>query len=270
MDSVFIIKIISALLYPLGLALVFAILSLLMHLKRQLIGSRIVASIAVMVLLVSSNPMIARQLVSGLEHQYPQLQIESIRHHDAIIVLGGGLRLPTSPAKYVQLGNGSDRYWYAAQLFHAARAKKIMLSGGNLYSHSGLFGEAYYASQLLQRWGVPKEAIEVESTSRTTAENFKNISELATSGSIKSALLVTSAIHMPRAYALFSRLPMTITPASADVIVRHQQTPFIFKILPSASALNLSTIALHEYYGIVFEWLKSWYERFNTQMIYMP
>ena len=154
----------------------------------------------------------------GLESQYKQVTIESLSQHDAIIVLGGGLRIPLRPAKYLQLSNGSDRYWYAAQLFHAGKAKKILLSGGNLYPQDGVFGEAFYASQLLQQWGVPENAIGFEHLSRTTSQNYQRVSELAETEQIQSAILLTSAIHMPRAYAMFSKLPIALTPASADVL----------------------------------------------------
>lgn len=258
MDSVFIIKIVSALLYPLGLVFVSALLSLIYRFRRRALGARVWAVIAVTILLVSSNPMVANKLVSSLERQYPQLKMESIAVHDAIIVLGGGLRIPLPPAEHVQLGRGSDRYWYAAQLFHAGKGAKLILSGGNIYSQAGLQGEAYYAAQLLQQWGVPKEVINVDSNSRTTAENQSNTLKLIESNNVQSALLVTSAIHMPRAYNIFKRLPISITPASADVLIRQQNAPVIFRYLPSASALQLTTAAMHEYYGEWYQRLKGW------------
>ena len=257
MDSVSIIKFVSALLYPLGLALVFAVLSLLSRIRRRRLSSKVFAFLAVLIVFASSNPIVATSLVSSLERQYPQLTMELIPKHDAIIVLGGGLRLPSAPAKQVQIGHGSDRYWYAAQLFHAGKAAKIVLSGGNVYPQQGLQSEAYYAAELLQQWGVPASAIQIERDSRTTAENHANTANLIDTNEIQSALLVTSAIHMPRAYKLFSRLAIPLTPASADVLIRQQYSPAVFNYLPSASALNLSTVALHEYYGMWFDWLKA-------------
>ena len=256
MDSVLITKIISTLLYPLGLVVLLSSLALVFRILGHAFKFKLCALFACIILLLSSNPMVARKLAFSLEGQYPQLAIESIAKHDAIIVLGGGLRLPSPPAKHVQLTRGSDRYWYAARLFHAGKAPKILLSGGNIYRQEGLQGEAYYAAQLLKKWGVPEHAIEVELASRTTAENHRYTAKLAQNGEMQSALLVTSAIHMPRAYYLFKQLPIVITPASADVIIRQQSSPVIFNFLPSASALSLSTLAIHEYYGLAFEWLK--------------
>ena len=258
MDSVLIIKTISAVLYPLGLVTLFAVLFVICGMRRQAVGAKSFALIAMMILFVSSNPIVARSLVFSLERQYPQLELDSIEAHDAIIVLGGGLRIPLPPAKHVQLAHGSDRYWYAARLFHAGKAEKVILSGGNVYQQTGLHGEAYYAAKLLQQWGVPEGAIDLESSSRTTSENRQNTLSLLEANDVKSALLVTSGIHMPRSYNLFSRLPVQITPASADVLIRTQNSPAVFNYLPSASALTLTTMAMHEYYGLWYQHLKKW------------
>jgi uncharacterized SAM-binding protein YcdF (DUF218 family) len=257
MDSVVVIKVISALLYPIGLASLCVCLAWLYRIRGRVLVAKYLFATALLILLLSSNLMLASKLVFSLERQYPQLELASISKHDAIIVLGGGLRIPTEPAKHVQLARGSDRYWYAARLFRAGKAEKIIISGGNVYQQPGLQAEAYYASKLLQQWGVPEDAIEVDLGSRTTAQNQNNTAKLISETRIKSAVLVTSAIHMPRAYALFSKLPIKITAASADVLIRQQNYPTILEYIPSASALKLTTVAMHEYYGIWFDALKS-------------
>ncbi|MFT4634921.1 MAG: uncharacterized SAM-binding protein YcdF (DUF218 family) [Arenicella sp.] len=261
MDSVIVIKFISALLYPLGLVFIAACLALVCRIRGRMAAAKRLSIIAAGVLLLSSNSIVASWLVFSLEAKHPQLSIESIAKHDLIIVLGGGLRIPTAPAKHVQLTHGSDRYWYAARLFREGKGDRILLSGGNLYQQPGVQSEAYYAAELLHQWGVPRGSIEVELGSRTTAENYKNTAELISDSKIKSALLVTSAIHMPRAYRLFEGLPIKITPASADVIIRQTNSAAVLKLIPSAFALKLATLALHEYYGLGFSALKRWYQK---------
>lgn len=256
MDSVLIIKIISALLYPLGLAAVLILLACFLRWKKTLL------LLATSILVLASNPSVARWLAFQLERQYPQQHISDIATHDAIIVLGGGLRLPQAPALHTQIGSGSDRFWYAARLYRAGKAKTIILAGGNVYEQPGLKGEAFYASELLQEWGVPSAAILVESDSRTTEQNRRGIASYLLRQRIKSALLVTSSLHMPRAHREFSQLPIPITPASADVLIRESYAPAILKWIPSAGALQLTTISLHEYYGSWFNELKALMDKF--------
>lgn len=261
MDSIAVVKFISTLLYPLGLVVMFVTLGFVGRLLSRRGKIRSLANLCYVLsflsLAVFSNPKVATWLVQSLENQYPQQGLAEVAEHDAIIVLGGGLRIPLPPAQHSQLTSGSDRYWYAARLFKAGKADKIILLGGNVYSQEGYQGEAYYASELMQEWGVPAAQIIIEDQSRTTEQNRDNAVRLIERESINSALLVTSAIHMHRAYSLFNTLPISITPASADVIVRKSEAPQVFSWMPSAAALMLTTAAIHEYYGKWFAQLKA-------------
>lgn len=261
MDSVTTIKLISALLYPMGLVFLFAVLGIFGRLVFQYGWLRLFANIScflsVGTLVLFSNPMVANSLVQSLEEQYPQLELNEIERHDVVIVLGGGLRVPIYPAKHPQLTSGSDRYWYATRLFRAGKAKEIIVTGGNVYEQLGLKGEAYYAGQLMREWIVPSSAIIIEDQSRTTEQNRDNTARLIQEKGYSSALLVTSALHMPRAYQLFSSLPIKVTPASADVLILEREAPEVFSWMPSSNAMALSKAALHEYYGKWFADLKA-------------
>ena len=50
---------------------------------------------------------------------------------------------------------------------------------------------------------MPRQAILLESESRTTYENAVGVKRLAAANNINTILLVTSAFHMPRAVAIF-------------------------------------------------------------------
>jgi len=256
LDQVVLIKVVSALLYPTGLLSVLWVSYWIFRAFSWSGLSRLCAVGGFAVFLFASNPKIASWLAVGLEQQYPQRALDKIYPADAIIVLGGGLRIPTQPALHAQLGSAGDRYWYAAQLYKAGKGKKILLTGGNVYAQEGLASEAFYAKQLLQDWGVPEHIIVVETNSRTTRQNMQGVATMIDQEKIQSALLVTSALHMPRAYKLFAKLPIAIEPASADVLIREQTKPEVFNWIPSARALNLSTISLHEYYGAWFDLLQ--------------
>jgi len=247
-----------------GLLLVLVVLRLLFKAFAWRGLAKLCAILFILILAVGSNPKFAGWLASSLENQYPQRAIHNIKKHDAIIVLGGGLRLPTSPALHSQLGRGSDRYWYATRLYRSGRADKIIIAGGNVYAQPGLDSEADYASQLLQEWGVPRSVISTETASRTTQQNLDNVRALLDAQDVESALLVTSALHMPRAYALFRRLPIPVTPASADVLVREVRRPAVFEWLPSASAMQLTTLSMHEYYGRWFNQLSKQWKVFSS------
>ena len=261
MDEVLLTKVIAVLAYPLGL---FMILLLLRWLAQGLAWRRIAVLLGLLassVLLLASLPLVANRLAGSLEQQFPQLPIDQIARHDAIVVLGGGLRPPQRPAQHIQIGAGSDRYWYAARLYKAGKAPRIIVAGGNVFQQPDVRGEAHYAATLLQDWGIPADSIAIEPASRTTEQNMRNTVSYLQSRGMASVLLVTSAIHMPRAYHLFRSGPVSVTPASADVLVRDSYVPTILNWLPSARALQLTTAAMHEYYGLWFTNLKQLMER---------
>ena len=250
MDTLILSKLLTALAYPAGLIPLLMLLYFVFNAAKRSVLAGLCRVACVVVFLLSTNPMFASWLTSTLEQQYPQQPLSSIAKHDAIIVLGGGLRIPLPPAQHTQLSAASDRYWYATQLYRAGKASTIILSGGNLYPQLNYAGEAQYAQQLLLAWGVPSEAILYEANSKTTQQNKEYTATLLAKHNINSALLVTSASHMPRAYDIFRALSVELTPASADVIVRAANRPQIFNWLPSANAFQQTTLALHEHYGM--------------------
>ncbi|MBX2849913.1 MAG: YdcF family protein [Acidiferrobacterales bacterium] len=254
MDTIAIIKTFSALAYPTGLI----VLLILWIFLRKALGYTAWFSqlMLVSVIVASSNPMFAKWLANGLEAQHPQQKISLIAEHDAIVVLGGGLRIPVPPARAAQLTTGSDRYWHATQLYKAGRAKTIVITGGNVYEQKGqdnqrLESEAHYAAKIMQQWGVSESDILIEGDSRTTEQNRINTAALLEEQGVQTVILVTSALHMPRSLQQFAELPVSITPAAADVLVRDSSHPPIFNWLPSVDALKLTTQALHEYYGML-------------------
>ena len=212
--------------------------------------------LAITSILFFSMPIVATTIANSLEKQHSSLVFSETLPHDVIVVLGGGLRIPTAPANRIQLGITSDRYLLAAELYKAGKAKKIILSGGNLYEQPGLHGEAFYARELLISWGVDQKHIVTDQTSKTTEQNKTYTFDLLHEHKFDSILLVTSALHMPRSLALFHSESVKITPAVADQQVRKINAPAWTKISPNAEALLLSTKALHEYYGSWFYKLK--------------
>jgi len=257
MDVIILKKVITALLYPASIISISGCLMVVFKKFRAIKLSRLCGLIFVVSFLLSTNPLFARWFAYSLERQYPQVPITNIKSHDVVIVLGGGLRIPTQPAIQTQLSSGSDRYWYAVQLYRAGKAERILISAGNIIEQEGLFTEAVYAKQLLELWGVPSDAILIEGKSRTTSENQQQVVSLIDKHGVNSALLVTSALHMPRAYSLFKNTSIKITPASADVLIRDADSIGFLNWVPSASAMQLTTVTLHEYYAIWYGSLKA-------------
>jgi len=113
-------------------------------------------------------------------------------------------------------------------------------------------------AEVLELLGVPASAILQESRSRNTYENAVEARRLLEPAGANRILLVTSALHMPRAVASFRHQGFEVIPAPTDfwIVTEEAQTRAgrLFRlatsVLPDAETLAYTTRALHEYFGI--------------------
>lgn len=247
-------KVLASLAYPLG----FALIVLLGAAIAVLCGLRRTGGIAILLVAIglwmASTPLAARLATASLEDQYPPRSMESYKPVDVIILLGGALSPPGRGDSYPDLGEASDRVVHAFRLYKAGLAPKILISGGNLFS-DGRPSEADAIEELLEYWGVGRDAILTEGTSRNTFENAREVSRIWRENGFRTGLLVTSAIHMPRALAVFGKAGLTVESASTDARAGHMVKPFPLSILPSAESLEQVTQAIKEWIGLaVYRW----------------
>ena len=104
--------------------------------------------------------------------------------------------------------------------------------------------------EFLTDLGVPKDRIVVEGQSRNTYENAREASELLAERGIERVILVTSALHMPRALATFRATQLDVVPAPTDFEVTTVGERTLLDLLPDAEALQGSSRALKEYLGL--------------------
>ncbi|MBL8251837.1 MAG: YdcF family protein [Candidatus Competibacter sp.] len=241
------LKIVSQLAYPLSasLLLVGAGVALLWRHRRRTGG--LLLGLGLAWLWLWATPAFSDWVRSGLEQRYPPVAVEDLPAADAIVVLGGAMDAAKPPERlYPDLGAAADRVWHAARLFRAGKAPLILVSGGNLPWNNTQQPEAAAIAQLLQEWGVPPAAILLESGSRTTRENRDYSLPILQASGARHILLVTSALHMPRALALFEASPLDVTPAPTDFEV-YPKTATPLRWLPDAQALADGTRAFKEY-----------------------
>ncbi|MBK6741974.1 MAG: YdcF family protein [Hydrogenophilales bacterium] len=203
-----------------------------------------------------SMPWVAHKLVHQLEARFPALSVEQHPNADALVVLGGALAGASPPERPMfDLGSAADRVWFAAALYQAGKAPWIVVSGGNQPGSAGIQVEAVAIRSMLLTLGVPDSAIRMEGNSRNTAENAQESVNLIRGIGARRVLLVTSAMHMPRALRIFQadlrEFGVTVLPASTDVEGLPGSLHWLGRWLPDANALALSSRVLKEYLGLV-------------------
>lgn len=215
-------------------------------------------SLAIVVILATANGPTAFQIVKSLENDFPPVSIEDTPKADAIIVLGGGLSLPLPPRIYADMNGGTDRLFRGFQLYQSGKAGKIILTGGNVFPEPEYEGEAYYASEILQQWGIPADAIIMEPQSRNTLQNAEYTKRILEQKGFKKVLLVTSARHMHRALLAFKTAGIDAVPIPVDFSAVETNSPTILGFVPSAGAMNWTTSSLKEYIGRIWYEIRPW------------
>jgi uncharacterized SAM-binding protein YcdF (DUF218 family) len=197
-------------------------------------------------------PVTSHWLSSQIENQSSQVTISSVPHTQAIVVLGGTVSPTSGKSTEINLGR-AGRVWYAAKLFHAGKAPLVLLSGGGDLEHQA-FSEARAMAVFLQDLGVPAQAVVMEETSRNTRQNAVFSAAMLKARGIEQILLVTSALHMPRALALFKAQGLQVTQAPTDFEAGKEPPSGLLAWLPDAGALNSSALAMKELVGL---WVQS-------------
>jgi uncharacterized SAM-binding protein YcdF (DUF218 family) len=168
--------------------------------------------------------------------------------------------MPSTKHHLTGLVNPTDRLLVAFRLYRAGKAPLVFCSGGNnpIGNQAGKTPEATRMAQLLDEWNIPATAIQIESGSINTRENAIRSYQILAPKGIKRILLVTSAMHMPRAAGTFRKAGFEVIAVPADFRTGWGESNMLEKLLPSANNLIASDAALHEWLGITIYRLRGW------------
>lgn len=247
-------KILTQLVSPLGFSLSLVLLALLLiRLHRRRWGATCLGA-AVFWLGLWSLPVVSDALRLSLEGQFKNQPLADLPEADAVVVLGGGITPVPLDWPYPDLAGGADRVWHAARIYQAGKVPRVIISGGRLPWLGERTAEAEAMRQFLIDLGVPEDALLLEDQSRNTHENAIYTAQLLQERALDRVLLVTSALHMPRALATFRAAGVNAVPAPTDFEVIPEPS-HLLRWLPDAGALSASTRTLKEYLGLwVYRW----------------
>ena len=250
------VKLASQLVYPLGSAIFVGCLALLLMLRGRRQSGLFLGAAALGWLWFCSAPVTSDMLAHSLERRYKYFSAEDVPRADAAVILGGGAFSSDPNWPYASIGGNVDRYIHGARLFVAERVQKIILTGGRDRGEGPT--EAQLGAAFLIEMGIPPEHVILDNAARTTKGHVDLIAELLTDHRLETFLLVTSAMHMRRAEAVFRAAGLEPVPIATDFQVNTESQLSIRRFLPSVSALSLSTAAIHEYIGYSYYRIRGW------------
>ena len=255
MDWIFFSKLLPQLIYPFSAILyLLLVAAVVLQFRLHKIASRMLW-VALGIILVCGSPL-ATELFLRHEQQYLPVTMGLTPEADAIVLLGGTIRLPIEPRVNSEIGG--NRSLHAFRLYKANKARLIIVSGGNVFPQRGIKSEAFYTAEVLQEWGVPEEDILVEGGSRNTHDNAIATKKLMESRQIDKILLVTSGFHMPRALATFRTAGIDAIPAPSSYSIVDYSRPPILNWIPSLGNLGTMQAVIREKLGILVYRYRGW------------
>lgn len=217
--------------------------------RRPELGKLMVLS-ALALLYLLSIPFVAEALLQRLETPPERSPFDN--DAQAIVVLGGGTYYQAPEYGDDTVGRYSlQRIRYAAEL-HRRTGKPILATGGTPPGSK--------SSEATQMKAVLEKEFRVsvkwtEGASRNTRENAYKSFAILNGDGIKRIALVTHAWHMPRAAREFEQAGFEIVPAATAYTTRYKTD--IFAFIPTAAALQKSSLFFHEVIGIAWYRLTS-------------
>jgi len=202
------------------------------------LGIALIILAGVVLYLLSIEP-VANGLAYPLEADCAEPSPQAVADLDVVVVLGGGSYISgyESPHR-VMSSHSLARLCKGISVFTQSKAGTIVFCGTTAMKPVAI------------ELGITESQIIEEPNSSNTFENAAELARLIPPDETTRIGVVTSAAHMPRAVAAFHRhFPGdAIVPIPTDYLRAY--TGGIRSVIPSASNLDRSTKAIHEWIGI--------------------
>lgn len=241
---------------PLNLCIALLVAGTALFIARQRKTGILVAICGIAWVVFWSLPASSLWAGGKLEQRYPHVLPDTLPQAQAIVVLGG--HTANGRQNWFEAydpDTASSRVNTAALLYETRRAPRIVLSGAAL---DGSLSEAEMMARILRQRGIPDDALILETDSFTTYENGVYTRRTLEKHGINRILLVTSALHMPRAMAVFRKQDINVIAAPSQPQIVVPADPGFSFWVPDARTLSASRSIIKEYAALLVYWLRGW------------
>jgi SanA protein len=150
--------------------------------------------------------LLVPRLVTALSARGRVYTVADVPARRVAIVFGAGLWRDGSPTPILY-----DRVATAADLYHAGKVEKLLLSGDNRFVD---YNEPAAMRELALTLGVPDEDIVLDYAGRRTYDTCYRAKAIF---GVTQAILVTQEFHLPRALYLCNQLGLDAVGVNADL-----------------------------------------------------
>ncbi len=216
--------------------------------RRRRLGRWLVTLAALGALVFATVPFGAG-MIRALENRFPAVR-ELPAEVDGIVALGGVVNPWVTEARgQLSLGGGIERLTELAALGRRYPSAKLIFSGGSGDPLRQELKEAEMVKPYLESIGLDPTRVILEAEARNTYENAQFTYRLARPKADETWVLITSAVHMPRAVGSFRKAGWTILPYPVDYnLMPEKDFALRFSL---RGVLSSADGGIHEWLGLL-------------------
>ena len=245
----------SSLVNPLPFLLVFALCWIFFYWRKKRKWKIFFTLLTTIWFFVISTPFIPDIVIKSLERKNQPLNESRIPYNSKnykIMVLGGGHSNDFSLSANNQLSkNALGRLVEGIRLYRKIKGSKLILSG---WGYDQPLTQAQTLALTAISLGVPGKDILLFNKTENTSDEAKEYAKQSLF--TDTLLLVTDAVHMPRAMKLFNKAGVNSIPVPVNHIFKNSQNKDFSYFFPSSNSIAKTEIAMHEYVGILVSYFE--------------
>ncbi len=239
-------KLLSLTLAPTALIIELALIGLLLR-RRSVMALAIGLLVACMIL------PLATWAGRPLENRFPAV-VEPPAHVDGIILLGGAIDdLTSEDRQTATLNDAANRITTFVTLARRYPDARLVLAAGSGDLQQGDASEAPWALKQFADLGLDLSRVMSDANSRTTWENAVEVNRLVRPKPDETWVLLTSAVHMPRAVGVFRAAGWRVLAWPVGYRSRNHLDTWVPALSGGFPALDM---AAHEWTGLLAYWLQ--------------
>jgi len=239
-------KILTTLLRPLFWLLVLLMWSFFAKKPKR---KTLLVAIALALLFLSSNKVLVNELAILWEPSH----LGKTAANPRVAVVLGGFSDYDEYRHEVVLTEAAARLYKAIELFKNHTIDTIIVSGGAASITGKIRPESIYARRYLIGMGIDSSKILIDTISINTYENAVETAKILKSAhSLGPVYLITTASHMPRAKATFSKAGILVVPKPVQFFSNPARQYILSDwFIPSSEALQKFDALAKEWVGVV-------------------
>lgn len=232
----------------LNLLVLFLILAFVLNRYKKRKPALFLLSVAIVLFLLCSTAYLPNYMADKLERTYTPYQVNGNSSDTSkvlIIVLGSGYTLDKRLPATAQIGwCALGRLAEGIRVHRPLKNSMLICSG---YSSLGLETQAQVTRRAAIILGVDSTHLDTLNTPSTTQEEATALGIHYNKAS--RLIIVTDAIHMPRAIRIFKTEGFNPVAAPTNYKVNEGPVQDVLKWWPSLDHLNLMNYVIHEWLG---------------------